>query len=30
NAQVRLDNSGIYFVRVRANGQAAIRKVVVR
>ena len=30
NAQVRLDNSGIYFVRVRANGQAAIKKVVVR
>ena len=30
NAQVRLDNSGIYFIRVRANGQAAIRKVVVR
>ena len=30
NAYVRLDNSGIYFVRVRANGQAAIRKVVVR
>ena len=29
-AQVRLNNSGIYFVRVRANGQMAVKKVVVR
>lgn len=29
-SQIRLDNSGIYFVRVRANGQEAIKKVVVR
>ncbi|MCM1042369.1 MAG: chitobiase/beta-hexosaminidase C-terminal domain-containing protein [Bacteroides sp.] len=27
---VRLEHSGIYFVRVRANGQTALRKVVVR
>ncbi len=27
---LRVDNSGIYFVRVRANGQVAIQKVVVR
>ncbi|MDE5574116.1 MAG: chitobiase/beta-hexosaminidase C-terminal domain-containing protein [Bacteroidales bacterium] len=27
---LRLDNSGVYLVRVRANGQATIRKVVVR
>lgn len=27
---VKIENAGIYFVRVRANGQAAIRKVVVR
>ncbi|MDE5574102.1 MAG: chitobiase/beta-hexosaminidase C-terminal domain-containing protein [Bacteroidales bacterium] len=30
NVQVRLDNSGIYFVRVRANGQMAVKKVVIR
>ncbi len=30
NVQLRLDNSGIYFVRVRANGQTAVKKLVVR
>ncbi|MDE5574384.1 MAG: chitobiase/beta-hexosaminidase C-terminal domain-containing protein [Bacteroidales bacterium] len=30
NVQVRLNNSGIYFVRVRANGQMAVKKVVIR
>ena len=30
NVQVRLNNSGIYFVRVSANGQMAVKKVVVR
>ncbi len=28
--KVRLDDNGIYFVRVRANGQVAIKKVIVR